>query len=473
MKGDFTRDTFDAAEHFTRVLMQQGRVQLDADWNEQASILLHYLQTLAEDLIGPFGGPTKIVRNGEWMQNNGFKIDPVDSGGNLTDLSIDVGRYYVDGILCENAKDSGTYFTQDDYPRDSEEDPLPEDNFLVYLDVWERLITHREDDGIREVALGGPDTAARAKVVWQVKVADKLPDGTGIPDTPGTEEDASWSDWVTVHWPDWVKYWQPENRGQLKAKAKEDLQQNIDACAVSPEARYRGVENQLYRVEVHRGGPAWDGAENSKGSAATFKWSRENGSVCFSILRTEGQRIYLEHLGRDSRFSLKKDDWVEIVDDTIVKRGQAGLLLQVDEVDPLDMVVTLQASTGTQLPVYDEQSTTHPLLRRWDHTGDASYDGALPITESNALDTGWLDLEDGIVIQFQPASENRYRTGDYWLIPARTATGDVEWPGGVGDPDPLPPHGVDHHYAPLAVVVGTTVHDVRKKFSLNLVDTAS
>jgi hypothetical protein len=45
-----------------------------------------------------------------------------------------------------------------------------------------------------------------------------------------------------------------------------------------------------------------------------------------------------------------------------------------------------------------------------------------------------------------------YRTGDYWLIPARTATGDVEWPGDVGDPEAQPPHGIDQHYAPLAIV---------------------
>ena len=38
MKGDYSRDTFDPAKHFTRVLMQQGRVQLDADWNEQAAL---------------------------------------------------------------------------------------------------------------------------------------------------------------------------------------------------------------------------------------------------------------------------------------------------------------------------------------------------------------------------------------------------------------------------------------------------
>ena len=30
MKGDFSRDTFDPLKHFSRVLMQQGRVQLDA-----------------------------------------------------------------------------------------------------------------------------------------------------------------------------------------------------------------------------------------------------------------------------------------------------------------------------------------------------------------------------------------------------------------------------------------------------------
>jgi len=46
MKGDFSRDTFDHKKHYRRVLMQQGRVQVDADWNEQASILLHYMQSL-------------------------------------------------------------------------------------------------------------------------------------------------------------------------------------------------------------------------------------------------------------------------------------------------------------------------------------------------------------------------------------------------------------------------------------------
>ena len=57
MKADLTRDTFHPRKHYTRVLTQQGRVQLDADANEQAAILLRYLRTLAADLIGPAGGP--------------------------------------------------------------------------------------------------------------------------------------------------------------------------------------------------------------------------------------------------------------------------------------------------------------------------------------------------------------------------------------------------------------------------------
>ena len=56
MKNDITRDTFHRVKHFSRVLMQQGRVQLDADWNEQADILRYRDETEASDVIGRCGG---------------------------------------------------------------------------------------------------------------------------------------------------------------------------------------------------------------------------------------------------------------------------------------------------------------------------------------------------------------------------------------------------------------------------------
>ena len=80
---------------------------------------------------------------------------------------------------------------------------------------------------------------------------------------------------------------------------------------------------------------------------------------------------------------------------------------------------------------------------------------ALTLTEG-----GWLMIEDGISVFFEAAKpgQQHYRTGDYWLIPARTAIGDVLWPrrpqSASANREPLsqPPHGVEHHYAPMAIV---------------------
>src|SRR6185369_17252236 len=163
MKGDYSRDTWDSGKNYARVLMQQGRVQLDADWNEQGAILLHYIQALARDLIGPYGVP--------W-ESQGFMMEPtVATPPEIADLNIGVGTYYVDGILCEVNRPS-TFYQQPNYPLDKTRtsDQLPDPPFLVYLDVWERHITGYEDPSIQEVALGGPDTAARSEIVWQVKV---------------------------------------------------------------------------------------------------------------------------------------------------------------------------------------------------------------------------------------------------------------------------------------------------------------
>jgi hypothetical protein len=41
MKNDLTRSTFRRERHYSSVRMQQGRVQLDADWNEQLDIEMH------------------------------------------------------------------------------------------------------------------------------------------------------------------------------------------------------------------------------------------------------------------------------------------------------------------------------------------------------------------------------------------------------------------------------------------------
>lgn len=89
MKGDFTRFTFRPEKRYTNVLMQQGRMQLDADWNEQMSILGYLNQTQARDMIGGSGTSRTV---------GGFQVSATPDG---SDLVISAGNYYINGILCE------------------------------------------------------------------------------------------------------------------------------------------------------------------------------------------------------------------------------------------------------------------------------------------------------------------------------------------------------------------------------------
>jgi hypothetical protein len=167
MHGDFSRVTFDPARHFSAVLSQQGRVQLDSELNEASYLMLRYLRQLAADLIGPAGVPLDPRVPGD---KGGFLIDLV-SGSSPADFSISAGRMYVDGILLEN-ETASDYWSQPDgfLYQDASSDQLPALPYLVYVRAWEQLITAVEDPDIREIGLGdfGPDTSARSRVVWQV-----------------------------------------------------------------------------------------------------------------------------------------------------------------------------------------------------------------------------------------------------------------------------------------------------------------
>jgi hypothetical protein len=296
MKGDFSRLTFDKKKHYSAVLTQQGRVQLDADWNEQQLINNYHAETKANDVIGLCGAP---------KTGGGFKIDVTEGG---KDLTISNGRIYVDGILCENEpatfvpiiesfsednkakvkslvldnrefkegqwieisakgktpqqlqiinvdKDKKelmfhkginsdlkisdsqmrrifTYKFQPDYPEPPDIDS--DGKYLIYLDVWNQHITTLEDPHIREVALGGPDTTTRLKTVWQVKLLN-------VEENGGCKK-------FGLGW----KPVETEKKGNLNVRTNSGSG-DIRPC-LPPSADYRGLENQLYRIEIHKGG---------------------------------------------------------------------------------------------------------------------------------------------------------------------------------------------------------------------------
>lgn len=496
MKGDFARVTFNPSRHYSQVLQQQGRVLLEADWNEQGQIQLQLLHTLVQDLVGPC-----------WAAGDGFSLtssstnaDGTPKALSLTDWKLAPGHFYVDGILCVNENEC-TLATQPQAPTPDfsggktgfEDAP---DAFALWLDVWERHLSAVEDSTLADVALEGVDTCSRAQVVWQVRMLDVSAADSQLGDIEAA---------VTV------RQKSAENAGdsersaaiqQLEALRKlragiqytngdkdadggEDAGKNDDPCAlvrqllgarglyaqpglraalgpvdvdsdpciIAADARYRGCENQLYRVEIHQGGlPKGTGG-------ATFKWSRENGSVIFPIsesepgLAADGSAqisVTLARLGRDQRLGLAVDDWVELLDDDDALAQRAAPLLQVLAVDVAGSGVTLGVPHGITAHQPASDPGKHPLLRRWDQRKAVNAEGVVVVAES-----GPIALEDGIQISFQPGGV--YATGDYWLIPARASgSGLLDWPlataadGTAAGPATLAPRG-RHHYAVLGV----------------------
>ena len=89
MKGDFSRLTFRAKNHYSQVRAQQGRGVLDAELNEQTDITGHIARKSKTDSIGVSGAPfhpATVFRN--------FQVKAAPDG---KDLQI-AGRFYVDGI---------------------------------------------------------------------------------------------------------------------------------------------------------------------------------------------------------------------------------------------------------------------------------------------------------------------------------------------------------------------------------------
>ncbi|MFF0086803.1 DUF6519 domain-containing protein [Streptomyces canus] len=410
MHGDFTRWTFAPQEAYRSVLLQQGRVVLDADWNEQATLTAHHDETRTLDLAGPAGGPATGA---------GFAIVDADGApakeARWEDLSVTPGRYYVAGMLVEapapppsaNGERAGWPLRDQPHLREVDGMPaLPEPppgRYTAFLDVWTHHVTADERPALREAALGGPDTSSRAQTVWQVRVASEK--------APRT----------------------PRSMAASLGKPRTEL----DPCAVAPSGGYLGLENQLYRVQIHHPGPE-----------PTFLWSRENGSVVAGITgitsasETEPvSQLTLDREGRDEELSIRKDDLVEITSTDLQIRRQPGFLATVGAARGLQLSVRWSGPAPTLA-----QLGRTPLVRRWE--------GLLPVTEDHQ------DLENGIRVRFPTGGTPGI--GDYWLIPARTSrllhgqtsqAGTIEWPPGADEQgEPMPPVGPVLHSAPLALL---------------------
>jgi Family of unknown function (DUF6519) len=261
MKADISRDTFQATRDIRRVIAQQGRPWLDADWNEQVSVLLHRLETLAADILGDHAAV-----------DTGFLIEPYkDKSNNPKPKMFAVlrGRYYVHGLMCENDKG---------WVSPAQEEFELKKPYLVYLHAWEDYDSGVEDPAISEPALRGVDPSGRTRVRWRI----------------GWEKAT-----------DAAKAWEDFRKGLdappavLKIRVKAGAVSQ-DPCRLDGRAAYRGLENTLYRIEVYE----------TKPGEVQLKWARNNASTLVEVSKIGSGLRCRRPADLDASFDAR--GWVEV-----------------------------------------------------------------------------------------------------------------------------------------------------------------
>ena len=459
MGGDYSRKSFDSLRDFAGVLMQQGHPTLDADWNELVAILERRIRAGTVDTIGRAVVPRETP--------SGFQI-----AANAGQLTIGRGRMYVDGLLAENhgrigpgsppqfdrgrldaggiavgvldeaiSRAAGDFLDYAAQPYLPAAPPLPTTAgpHLAYLDVWQREVTPLKDPRLLEPALGGIDTANRVQTVWQVRLLADV----GADATCGSDL-AAWDALIRP------------SAGRLTT-ATIEFEDPDEPCLIPPGGGYRGLENQLYRVELHTGGTL---------AQARFKWSRDNASVGATIEAIAGgDRLQVRRIGRDSVLRFETGDWVEVTDDRREFAGLPGDIRRV-EVDEDANELRLDAPLSADLIPGASETTAsrHSRVIRWDQRGEvrladgtlwedldaAASDGLIPVPPAGQA----VVLEAGITVVFtlEPAG-GLTKPLDHWCFAARTAGAQIEILQAA------PPLGVQHHHARLAMVTfpGTVV----------------
>ncbi len=368
MKGDFTRWTFDASKRYSSVRLQQGRVLLDADWNEQLDIVAHREQIANQEIIGINGVPDL----------DSFDVDFGENGEN-SKIKLEQGECYVEGILCENKQeDYKLEITEIPGILEGSEKAPTVGSFLVYLEVWQHHITAIEEQDLLEPALGGPDTTTRTQTYWRLK-AEKLANKT------------KWrEEWGTLRSNN-------EKKGKLKVESGEDL------------------PNDLYRVEIHEVG---DSVDNT-----TFKWARNNASMAARVTEIGDKKITILK-NNQIQFPQQQGEksWIEITDEELVKAGKPGLFLKVDNVEDDNTLLIIDADTWPEGISNFKPAEKITTVRIWE--AEARTIAFLEEEKTSQL----IELEKGLKVNFVDATIDytKYRTGDYWLIPTRSQD-KVEW----------------------------------------------
>ncbi|MBL8393185.1 MAG: hypothetical protein JNK99_00340 [Candidatus Accumulibacter sp.] len=400
MKTQISRDTFQPARNYSGVQLQQGRMIVDADWNELSDIVRARLETALADAVSS-GAPCV----------GGLEL--FLSGANLR---IRPGRIYVEGVPAAiSGPSSGIVLTaQPDYPNSP---ALPAAGDLrFYADLWERSVTALEDSELMDPGLHGADTAARSQTMLQVKWCDPALNPSDATINP------------------------PLGNAPLSLQLRSIAAAGdpCDPCAAEVEVDER-IGNYLFRVEVHA--VERSGAD----TLVTLKWSRDNGAEAYAVGATPagfGQGSWAwEFFDAASERQLGN----HLTSGFQARRGilAENFTVPAGATDPKAFVrqwdgfATINLGSNTLLGGLDRGTTLSAALAADAH-GRVDIAGG---TFSANLELLEIDLA---------YAGRSFVPGDYWLATVREAvqsSGDLVL-------DAQPPRGPRHHYLELGRRIG-------------------
>ena len=429
MKGDFSKKYAGQNKNFSGVLHQQGRVLLDADWNEQTQINNEWQNTAAQDAFGP--GVAAVPSD----TPTAFEVD----GAGMEDGNVVVGllpgRVWADGRVVHLAEESefiATYYgNMTDPPSSGLRD-------AVVLEIWrEEINAFQLPEEMIEPALGGPDTTERVHTAMALRLLRLGPGDTCENIRHQLEQGF-------------------KTTGTLSVSLDPTTTTDGD-CPVIESGGYTGFEHSLYRIEI---------AQVNDDREPMFKWSQFNGGlVGRGQFHNEGDEISIgieandqaiKHSGLN-RFYLEIIENDEERDEPYVGRGHwyvsYGAIVNLND-------------DGDRLIVDPDhiyyESEPRPrgsvFFRLW-HDIESIRDYIVAITGPHLL-------EHGIRLEFQMLMDT-FMPGDFWTFSVRA---------GESNPHTIflrqPPEGIQYHRVPLAILnwntsdgtVAAEVEDCRNIF---------
>ncbi|MDF5712277.1 MAG: DUF6519 domain-containing protein [Nostoc sp. S4] len=394
MGSDRARVSYDANQQYRAVVAQQGRVTLEADWNEAQQIASEELREEVLDIVGPSGTP-----------DDGYKVEFIDQS---LDFTVSAGTMYVGGIRAFLSKsiqysqqlDWLDYVSDPDWvePEKQENGNLQPE--LVYLYLREQEVSTVEDSALQEVALGGPDTTQRTRLIQHiVRLSTK---GTTC-QTALEEAIGRWKNQGLNFNPQTMRL---ESSALLQVSFSSQPPP-ADPCDPETQGGYLGAENQLIRVQI-------SGIDTATGQAKLL-WGFDNASFLYRVDVTNNPSLKLESSPVDDFHRPRVGQAVEVL------RSAAQLSNGEYIASATGRVYTLTApyNPDTQeitlpdtLPSEYENSDQTPkvFLRVWEEKEK-------PVTPGTAIDLGKTGLQVTLQTSGQP-----FHVGDYWLFAVRRTT---------------------------------------------------